>query len=359
MVLFWVVAGLLAAGAAGVILLRSAGAGAEVAAPDPSQALYRRQLSEIDDLVERGLMGEAESQGARSEAGRRLLSAADAPVQAWEPVAAVQWVAPIIALGVSILALVVYLQIGAPGTPDQPYAKRLAAWRSADLGTLSAPELAAVLRQATAERPTEAEGFRLLGLAEAASQNPIAAARALRKAAGLAPERADVWRMLGQASVVEAGGRADAEARRAFERVLALEPGDLAARFFLAQAKADAGDTAGAATDLRGLLAQMPSGSEGRPEVEAALAKAENRPAPVTADPAQQAMIRGMVAGLAEKLKTDPNNPDGWVRLVRAYAVLGDTAARDAAYAAARARYSAKPEVLQQLDEAATSEPMR
>lgn len=359
MVLFWVVAGLLAAAAAGLILLRAAGAGAATSGPDPAQVLYRRQLSEIDDLVERRLMGEAERQGARAEAGRRLLSAAETPAQVWPPAASARGVVMGVAVCASVLALGVYLQIGAPGAPDQPYAKRLAAWRSADLATLSAPELAAVLRQATAERPTEAEGFRLLGLAEAASQNPIAAARALREAAALAPERADIWRMLGQASVVEAGGKVDAEAQRAFERVLALEPGDPASRFFLAQAKADVGDAAGAAADLRGLLNQMPAGAEGRAEVEAALAKAENRPAPVTADPAQLTMIRGMVASLAEKLKTDPNNPDGWVRLVRAYAVLGDTAARDAAYAAARARYSAKPEVLQQLDEAATSEPMR
>ena len=44
------------------------------------------------------------------------------------------------------------------------------------------------------------------------------------------------------------------------------------------------------------------------------------------------------------------------MRLVRAYAVLGDTAKRDAAYATARARYEKSPQVLQQLDEAARAE---
>jgi len=70
-------------------------------------------------------------------------------------------------------------------------------------------------------------------------------------------------------------------------------------------------------------------------------------------------MIRGMVAGLAGKLEANPDDPDGWVRLVRAYAVLGDTAKRDAAYASARARYAEKPVVLNALDEAARAEPMR
>ncbi len=363
MVLFWVVAGVLAAAAASLILFRAAGAGAEPGGADPTQSLYRRQISEIGDLVDRGLMGEAERKSAEAEAGRRLLAAADAPVLTWDGGGMARdwargWVLAA-AVAAPALALGVYLSLGSPGVADQPYAKRLKTWQTSDLGSLSAPEVAAVLRQATAKRPTEAEGFRLLGLAEAASQNPIAAARALRKAAALAPERADIWRMLGQASVVEAGGKIDAEAKAAFEHVLALEPGDQAAQFFLAQAKIDAGDTAGAAGDLRALLARMPAGTGGRTEVEAALTKAEGRPAPATADPARQAMIQGMVASLAGKLKANPDDPAGWVRLVRAYAVLGDTARRDEAYATARARYSARPPVLQQLDEAARTEPMQ
>ncbi len=34
-------------------------------------------------------------------------------------------------------------------------------------------------------------------------------------------------------------------------------------------------------------------------------------------------MIEGMVAGLAARLETQPNDPDGWVMLVRSYATLG------------------------------------
>jgi cytochrome c-type biogenesis protein CcmH len=71
------------------------------------------------------------------------------------------------------------------------------------------------------------------------------------------------------------------------------------------------------------------------------------------------AAIRGMVAGLADRLKTRPDDPEGWVRLVRAYAVLGETAQRDAALKTARTRYAGRPEVLSQLDQAAAAEPMR
>jgi cytochrome c-type biogenesis protein CcmH len=69
--------------------------------------------------------------------------------------------------------------------------------------------------------------------------------------------------------------------------------------------------------------------------------------------------IRGMVAGLAERLKTQPDDPQGWVKLVRAYAVLGEAAPRDAALKAARARYAGKADILNALDAAARAEPLR
>ena len=359
MFLFWVVAGVVAAAAAGLILLRASGAVAAAGRVDPAQSLYRRQLSEIDDLVERGLMGEGERKGAHAEAARRLLAAADAPTEAWNPDARARGLVLLAAAAAPALALGLYLALGSPGVPDQPYATRLDAWRRSDLSTLTAPEIAAVLRQATAERPRDAEGFRLLGLAEDASQNPVAAARALRRAAELAPERADIWRMLGQASYAAAGGKVDAEAQAAFRKLLVLEPGDPAARFFLALAKSDAGRIAEAAADLRGLLADMPPGAEGRAEVEARIASLEGKPAAPAVDAPQLAMIRGMVEGLAAKLKADPDNAEGWVRIVRAYSVLGEAARRDEALASARGRYAGRPEVLQQLDEAAKAEPMR
>jgi cytochrome c-type biogenesis protein CcmH len=69
--------------------------------------------------------------------------------------------------------------------------------------------------------------------------------------------------------------------------------------------------------------------------------------------------IGAMVQRLADRLKTNPDDPDGWVRLVRAYSVLGDTQKRDAALKSARARYAGKPEVLSALDAAAKAGPMK
>lgn len=356
--LFWVVAGSFAAAAACLILMRAAAAAPGEAAADPAQALYRRQLSEIDELAERGLMGEAERAAARAEAGRRLLAAAAAPSQPWSSDPKAQ---PFVLLAVAsapALAMLLYLRLGTPGMTDQPFKARLAQWQHTDLNALSAPEIAAVLRKAVAERPGEAEGYRLLGLAENASQNPIAAVRALRKATELAPDRADIWILLGQAEIAEAGGKVDADSRAAFGKVLQLVPGEPTARFFLAGGRADAGDKDGAIADLTALMNDLPQGDPRRDAVKASIARIEGRPA-MTTDPQQLAMIQGMVSRLAERLKTSPDDPEGWVRLVRAYAVLGDKAKRDDAYASARARYAQAPKVLQQLDEAVQAEGMK
>jgi cytochrome c-type biogenesis protein CcmH len=57
------------------------------------------------------------------------------------------------------------------------------------------------------------------------------------------------------------------------------------------------------------------------------------------------AMIRGMVEGLAARLKKDGSDLDGWVRLVRSYRVLGEpdkaqTAISDAQHALVSASQS-------------------
>jgi cytochrome c-type biogenesis protein CcmH len=63
-----------------------------------------------------------------------------------------------------------------------------------------------------------------------------------------------------------------------------------------------------------------------------------------------------MVDGLAARLRANPDDPAGWVRLVRAYTVLGETDRRDAALAEARSRYAGRADVLAALT-AATQPP--
>ncbi len=359
MIVFWVAAGALTAAAAALILMRAARAADPESAGDPAAVLYRRQLSEIDELADRGLMGEAERKSAHAEAARRLLAASDAPRDDWsaEPKARKRVLLAVTA--VPALTLGLYLVLGSPGFPDQPYAKRLEGWRNQELQTLTAPQIGAVLRDVLKSRRDDPEGYRMLAIVELESGNMPGAIRAIRRAVAIAPDRADLRHMLGEALVMQAGGKVDADAEAVFAELLRRDPKDASARFYLAQAKAGKGQGAQAAAELRGLLADLPAGDERRPYVEAAIARAEGDFAP-TREPAPELdAIRGMVASLAARLKETPDDPEGWVRLVRSYSVLGQTAERDAALTQAKARYAGQPDILRQLDEAARAAPMQ
>ena len=362
MILFWALAGVLSAIAATFVLVRAAKAASLAEPVDATPILYRRQMAEIGDLAERGLLGEAEKKSAEAEAARRMLAAADQPDEAWTGGASGRGSVLLAVIVAPALALGLYLGLGSPGMADQPFAGRLKHWLTENPASLTPPEMAAVLGKLTRERPTDPEGFRYLALAEGASQNPAGAVRALKKAVKIAPDRADLWEMLGEALIMQSGGEVTADARAAFAQDLKLDPKAIAARFHLARARIEGGDTAGGLADWRALLADLPADDPRREALQTAIAEAQGAPA-APAAPAisgdQLTAIRGMVAGLAERLKAKPDDPEGWVRLVRAYAVLGETARREAALREARTRYAKRPDILEQLATAARAEPMR
>jgi cytochrome c-type biogenesis protein CcmH len=62
-------------------------------------------------------------------------------------------------------------------------------------------------------------------------------------------------------------------------------------------------------------------------------------------------MIRGMVARLAERLQHDGSDVEGWLRLVRAYMVLGERDKAQGAAADARRAFDRDPDKLRQVDE--------
>jgi cytochrome c-type biogenesis protein CcmH len=251
-----------------------------------------------------------------------------------------------------------YMALGAPGFPAHPFAKRIAQWKGSDLATLQPAELAAVLQSLAKERPDDPELQRYIGLAEGAAQNPGAAVRALSRAVELAPERADLWTTLGEALVFR-DGEVSAEAEEAFRESLKRDPGGISARFHLARARIARGDKAGGLAEWRALLADMPPDDDRRSVLTQAIAEAESQPEIPSVEGSQMAAIRGMVAGLAQRLEQSPDDPEGWVRLVRAYAVLGETEKRDTALKSARARYASRPDILDQLAQAAAAEPMQ
>jgi len=361
MIGFWIAAALISALTASLVLLRAArAAGSPATIEDPSLGVYRRQLTEIDDLAERGLLPDGEVRLARAEAARRLLGAAERPPEeAGEPspmsddrrwVLAAAATAPILAIGL-------YAVLGSPGMADQPYKQRLAAWRAADPSTLDPPRMAAVVGAIVAEHPGKVLPLYYLAQAQLAAGEPYQAEHSLRQALVIAPGRADLWTALGELLTAEAQGQPSAAGVAAFERAAAIDPGAPIPRYNLAVFRIKDGDVAGGLATLRALSAALPPTDPTRKDLDTQIAQIQQsgglpppQPEPTAPDASaagdQQAFIHAMVDRLAARLAAQPDDPAGWGRLIRAYAVLGDTVRKNAAEARAEDLFKSRPDAL-------------
>lgn len=362
MIMFWIGAALLASGAGAAVLHRAALARRVGAVSDPTLSVYRRALAEIDDLAERGLVAPDDGRASRAEAGRRLLVAADRPIL---PVAQTvpPWVLIAAAAAAPLAAVGLYLALGTPGATDQPFAGRLARWRAAPQSA-TGPELAASLRAIAAERPRDPEPLRRLALLQAGLGDPAGAAYALRKALAIAPDRADLLGPLGEIMVWKAGNKVDGEAQSIFRRLLLVDPKSPAARYFLGLADITGGRKAEGLAAWHSLLADMSPSDPRAALLTRDVESVEKTGLPVPASDGQEVppaamstAIRGMVEGLARRLTSHPDDPAGWVRLVRAYGVLGEPVRQAAALTTARKRYADNPVLMAQLAVAARSTP--
>jgi len=369
MIGLWIAAALISAGAAALIVQRAARGARRQAGSEPDLAVYRRQMAEVDALADRGLLADGERRSIRAETGRRLLAAAhraEAPFRSAPPGLILA-----LAAGLPLIAAGAYIFVGAPGYADMPFAKRLDEWRHADPSQLTPPQMAAILRALAAERPTDPAPLQNLAAAEIASRQPMEAVQALQKALALAPGRADLWDGLGEAQVEAANGDVSEDAQASFRRALVLAPSDPEARYALARARIAAGDTAGGLAGWRALDADLASDDPRKAALESEIdevtrtgvlpadtpAAGPEANAPQGPGAVGAPQIQAMVDGLAAQLKANPDNPQGWVQLVRALTVLGETDRRDAALSEARRRYAGHSDILSALDAAAQPPP--
>lgn len=271
MIGFWIVAGLTAAAASGLIVVAAGRARVGAAGPAAETALYARHLAELDELHGRGLLADDEHRASRAEVGRRLLSASESPEAPEVASPAGRKVLFAVVVAAPLAAGGLYLATGSPGAPDQPYAARLDGWRRADPARLPTGVLAALAEDAVDRRPDDPNGWRALGQARTATGESFQAVRALEQAARLG-NTADDWTLLGEVLSVRAGGAPGPEAAAAFREALKRDPASVPARYGLAQAAAAAGDVPAARAQLLALARSLPLGDARRTALETEVA---------------------------------------------------------------------------------------
>jgi cytochrome c-type biogenesis protein CcmH len=141
-----------------------------------------------------------------------------------------------------------------------------------------------------------------------------------------------------------------------------LDAGNVKANYFLGLAAEQDGRKTDAASIWRGMLEKAPADAPWRRLVQAALVRVGGAAAPALPDEAvaaangmneadRGAMIRGMVERLASRLKQNGDDVEGWLRLVRAYMVMGDRDKAKSALIDARQAVANDAERLRQLNE--------
>jgi cytochrome c-type biogenesis protein CcmH len=353
--LFWVIAAVLTLGASLAVLLPLTRRAEGEADASHDLEVYRDQLGEVDRDAARGLIAPSDAEQARAEIARRIikLDAESAREPKTTSQLAPRQVGVLAVLAVPLLSWGIYAAIGSPSVPSQPLSARLSQ-KPADS---SVDELIARAEAHLVANPSDGRGWDVLAPVYLRMGRADDAVTAYRNAIRILGSTAMRQAGLGEAIAGSSGGIVTSDARLAFEAALKLEPADPKARYFLALALAQEGKVADAATAWRQLSKSLPADSPWRAATDQAIAQAEVRTAPANeaagvAGPGQAdidaaasmssgertAMIEGMVATLDEKLRQNPSDPEGWLRLVRSYQVLGKT---DLAQAALGRAYTA------------------
>lgn len=267
-----------------------------------------------------------------------------------------------------------------------------AAAPAAPVGDL--PSMIGGLEAKLQANPGDANGWNMLAWSYSETGRYADAARAYEKAAKLLPDNSGYWSALGEARVLAGPGGVTPEAEAAFGKALAIDPRDHRARYFMAVKKDQAGDHKGAIDDWIGVLKDTPAGAPWEQPVRDLVTKvaAQNKidiagrvPPPATPIPGatpgpgaevaaaaipgpsrdqmqaasslppgeQDAMVRGMVDRLAARLKDNPKDGDGWIRLMRARMVLNDVPGATRALSDGRAAFAGDPAEQSKLADAA------
>lgn len=327
---------------------------------DNDLALYRDQLAEVEAERAAGSLGEADAAAARTEIERRILAAAekDVPPPPRPDATLHRLLPPVLCLLIPALALGLYLKIGQPGLPSAPFVPHPG--RPA-----AAPQQGPTLAQEIAR---------------------------LRERLKQAPDDPETLSALGELLTQEADGIVPQPAVDAFTKVLAKQPGDARAQFYLGLHESQAGESKAALKRWLDLEAQSPADAPWLPMLRAEIDRVakqagidpltirpDRKPAPpppaapsasssggasgmpqptpeqreamAKMSPAErQQAIRGMVDQLEAKMADTPNDRpearDGWLRLANARRVLGDAAKASAAYAKADALQPLDPRLL-------------
>ncbi len=308
--------------------------------------IYKNQLAELDSDLKRGLIDEESAGEARLELSRNILAAEkqirkNASSRYRSPTLKI--VIIIAVLYVPVITIGVYSLLGQPGLESHPF-NDLMLKNPQEL----TPEEKLVRTEALfARNPNDgrladelATGYLVQGRFQDAVNTYVSA---LRLNGDAAP------RLVGYGMALTGfnGGTINDDAQKSFEKAAKLAPDDFYPRLFIAEALRQAGKTDEAIASLKEYLVHAPKDNVGRPRVEAVIKELQNAKDKMQVSPPKEVENNGglkadgetsisgdndiegditaMVKQLAARLEQQPDDLEGWKKLIHSWLVLKET----------------------------------
>lgn len=324
-------------------------------------SIHRDQLQALEGDLARGVISQQDFETTRDELQLRLLDDTESFEQASAETSTGFWTAPRIAgaIGVSfpVLALGLYMQLGAPMAINPPVARVSAEDQQI---TQMIDTLAAKL-QANPDNPQGwammARSYKVVGRFEEARQ-------AFERAGDYIKTNPDMLVDYAELLGVMAGNTFAGQPQQMVEEALRQNPEHPMGLMIAGVAAYQSGDFAVAVTRWEKLLGLLPPGSQDALQIQDNIADARSQagvhagtavdgnmlpPVPAAAAAGMTPeMVNQMVDRLAARMKDNPDDLAGWARLARAYKVQGRLEEAAAAYAKTGKLLETDPDLLTQ-----------
>ena len=350
---------------------------------DYNLKVYKDQLSEVDKDFQLGRVDSKELNAIKTEIQRRILTENVEVNQQNQSKKFTPTTYVIFTLVASFLipsvTIGIYANFGSPGHPDVPLSKR------ADLQTPKTVEkitsqgkepneqhagidnMITNLQEKLKVNPDDLQNWELLGRTLLIRKQYEAASDSLRQGVSIFPSSLELRATYAEALVLAAQGRISREALKQFKIVSKSIPKDPRVRYYLGLADYQQEKIELALQKWTTLLDETPQNAPWRKMLTSRIDQATKDLGIKTSKPTQklaskqkstassvnaakpsilkegfqgptsediraaqtlskndrQEMINNMVEGLAAKLKNNPDDLDGWLRLSRSYKVLG------------------------------------
>ena len=327
--------------------------------------IYHDQLNEIERDIDRGVLSPIDGEALKTEIKKRLekntkIVLAKAKDQSKQAGAR----API-TVAIAIVGIIpfssygLYSYLGSPGKPDLPFTNRQFN-PSVEAASAKMDSLVKKLRERLDQNPNQLKEWILLGQSLVNLKRFNAASNAFKQALKIAPNRAEIAASAAETGFMAMDGKFNQEVRYFFKMSQKLNPREHKALYYLGLDSFMTKKYALAIQYWVDLISISPAGAPWMDNVRGRLidaAEAGNlkisnfiprlksasksskklqqsgEPAPTQEDinnanemskKEREKFIRSMVERLASRLKSAPNDLNGWRRLAHSYRVLGE-----------------------------------